>query len=233
MIKKEIHYEDFDGKEVVENHWFHFSKSELIDMELSAEGGLSNKLSGVVKSNNGAEIMQLFKEIIGQAYGQRDPSNPTSFRKSKQISADFLASPAFDELLTELVTDMGAAVSFMNGLIPKDLEAMAAKVEKQNQNAPRVIENVDLSRGSIGIGAVQDPNKLDTGTGPWPNPDEAEKRNREKELSGLQYPYMVDGEIVPWAYRDPTNKELATMSQVQLRDIYRRREQGWEQPTGV
>jgi hypothetical protein len=232
MIKKEIHYEDFDGNEVVENHWFHFSKSELIDMELSAEGGMSNKLQAVIKSNNGAEIMRLFKELIGQAYGQRDPSSPTSFRKSKQISADFLASPAFDELLTELVTNVSSAVSFMNGLIPKDLEAMAAKMEKQNQDTPRVIENVDLSRGSIGVGALPDPNKLDTGNEPWPTLNESEKRVRDKELSGLMRPWDTTGNLLPWAFRDPTDKELTAMAQVQLADVYRRRTNGWEQPTG-
>jgi len=87
MIKKEITFTNFNDEEVTEEHYFHLSKSELIDMELETEGGLSTKLAAIVEGADVKEILQTFRDIIAKSYGQRDPVNASKFFKSPRISS--------------------------------------------------------------------------------------------------------------------------------------------------
>lgn len=137
MIKQEIEFEDFDGNKVKEVHYFHLSKSELIDMEASVEGGMAAKLQKIGTSGDGALIINTFKEIISKAYGQRVDGSASQFFKSQQISEQFMGSLAFDQLLTELLTDVSAATRFINGVIP-DLSAFV------DAAAPQQAEVVEL-----------------------------------------------------------------------------------------
>ena len=204
MIKKELHYEDFDGNPVVTTAYFHLSKSELIEMELSEKGGMAQYYQTLLESDDRAKLVRAFKEIISASYGERDPSNPQSFRKSQEISDGFMASPAFDALFSELMTDEKATTEFVNGLIPKDLLAQAQK------NQGRSVENVEPR----GVRSVLD-------------------RDKTIELSGLKDPFATGDELLPWAFRDPTIKEQTAMTKAQLLDCMRRRTNGWEAPVGV
>ena len=166
MIKQDITYEDFDGNEVTETHYFHLSKTELIDMELATDGGMSAKLELIGKSGNGGEIMQAFKEIVGAAYGQRVDGSGSQFYKTPEISKQFLGSLAFDAFLTRLLTDPQAAISFVNGIMPKDLAATAevrAALAGQNPDQLKLPED-KLNAAASGL---QDPRDNNGEFLPW------------------------------------------------------------------
>lgn len=122
MIKKEIHYEDFNEQQQVEEAYFHLSKSELIEMEVGAEGGsLGTLLENLVKSGNqGAAVVQ-FREFIVRSYGVRSPDG-SRFNKDPELTKKFVESPAFDALFAELATSEAAATEFVMGIVPKDLK---------------------------------------------------------------------------------------------------------------
>ena len=71
MLKKTITYEDFNGDKVSEDFFFHLSKAELVELELSHKGGLSEALKRIVESEDGKAIIAEFKNIILSSYGQR------------------------------------------------------------------------------------------------------------------------------------------------------------------
>ena len=71
MLKKTVKYEDFDGNTREETLYFFISKTELTEMELKTPGGFAKKLERISTSANGAEIMDVFKEIILTAYGEK------------------------------------------------------------------------------------------------------------------------------------------------------------------
>jgi hypothetical protein len=127
VIKKSITYQDFDGNQVTEDHYFHLSKSELLDMEASIDGGMAAKLERVGKSNNGAEILSTFKEILAAAYGERVDGSGSKFFKSKAKSDEFLGSLAFDQLLMDLLTNAEDAGKFISAIMPEGLDDIAAK----------------------------------------------------------------------------------------------------------
>lgn len=127
MLKKTIKYENFNGEEVVEDFYFHLSKAELVEMELSHEGGLSEALTRIVVAEDTKSIIKEFKDIVLGSYGQKSPDG-RRFIKNQQLRDEFESTEAYSTLFMELVTDTDAAIEFINGVIPKSLAEEAAKV---------------------------------------------------------------------------------------------------------
>src|SRR6266699_4048291 len=217
MIKKLIKFDDFDGNQIEEEHYFHLSKTELLKMDAEKDGGMVRILSELQASNNANDILRMFSEIIMRAYGRRDPLSPTRFIKDASEQQDFLQSLACEALLTECTTDPNAAVEFINGISPKDL-----RDAPEVKSALEGVKNVELP----------DPNGLDK-AGAWPTPeisvgrDDPKKIQTENTASGLQVPRDKNGKLWPWWNREPTQKELTEMPHNQMLDVFRRKSTSW------
>lgn len=126
MLKKTITYEDFNGNTVSEDFFFHLSKAELVELELSHKGGLSDSLKKIIESEDGKAIIAEFKNIILTSYGKRSDDG-RRFVKNQTLRDEFESSEAYSTLFMELVTDAEAAADFVNGIIPAGLSEEAAK----------------------------------------------------------------------------------------------------------
>jgi len=127
VLKKTITYEDFNGEEVSEDFFFHLSKAELVELELSHEGGLSESLQRIVAAQDGKSIIAEFKNILLTSYGQKS-ADGKRFIKNQQLREEFESTEAYSTLFIELVTNADAAVEFINGVIPTGMAEEAAKV---------------------------------------------------------------------------------------------------------
>lgn len=150
MLKKTIKYTDFNGDEVTEDFFFHLSKAELVELEMSEKGGLSDRMQRIIAAEDGKAIMDEFKKIILMAYGQRSDDGKR-FIKNKALSEEFGSSEAYSELFMELVTKPDEAAAFVNGLIPA---GMAEQLEKQipsNDEKPTISQKelVELEREQL------------------------------------------------------------------------------------
>lgn len=149
MIKKTITYKDvFTDAEISEDFYFHLSKADLIEMEVSHPGGsLHDHLRKVIDTKNGRAILDVFKDIILKAYGQRSEDG-RSFRKSKEAAEDFLHSEAYSNLLMEICTDAQAATEFITGIMPSGLDAEVAALNPEDSNGakpePRVLTQAEI-----------------------------------------------------------------------------------------
>src|SRR3954471_18252882 len=135
MLKKVIKYTNpFTDQEVTEEHYFHISKADLVEMEMeenkatyTKDGetltGMQAKLQQIVDSEDGKAIMAEFKDIIRRAYGKKDGDR---FLKSTEIWSNFAASEAYSQLLFEICTQADVAADFINGIIPKNMEQIAS-----------------------------------------------------------------------------------------------------------
>ena len=119
MLKKTMKYVDFKGEERTEDFYFHFSRAEITEMELSIEGGLVAKIEKITQLKDGTEIMALFKEIILGAYGEIS-ADGRRFVKSKEMAEAFSQTPAYSDLFIELCTNPDAAAAFINGIVPSE-----------------------------------------------------------------------------------------------------------------
>ena len=122
MIKETIKYTDYNGNELVEDFYFNLSKSEIAEMELSYPNGLANHITKITQSNNGAEIIKLFKNLILSSYGRKSDDGKR-FIKNVEDSNAFSQTEAYSELFMKLATNADAAAEFVNGIIPKQLES--------------------------------------------------------------------------------------------------------------
>jgi len=120
MLKKTITYTDYNGSERTEDFYFNLSKAEIMEMEMSTAGGLTEMIQKIVAAQDAPAIMKVFKELILKAYGEKSPDGKR-FIKSDEISTAFSQTEAYSQLFMELATDADAAAKFVNGIIPVDL----------------------------------------------------------------------------------------------------------------
>jgi len=120
VLKKTITWEDFNGETVSEDFFFHLSKAELVEIEMSHKGGLSESLQKIIAAEDGKAIIVEFKNIILSAYGKRSDDG-RRFIKNKELRDEFESTEAYSQLFMELVTNTDAAIEFVNGVIPKGL----------------------------------------------------------------------------------------------------------------
>ena len=120
MLKKTVTYVDYNGVERTEDFYFYLSKAEVTEMELSVEGGFSKMLEEIVKSNDNARILELFKEMVLKAYGEKS-ADGRRFIKSKELAEAFSQTEAYSEIFMELAMDEKAAAAFVNGIMPANL----------------------------------------------------------------------------------------------------------------
>lgn len=133
MFKKTIKYTDFDGNERKEDFYFNLTKAELLEMQLSMDGGLQGHLERIIKTQSQPELVKMFKDIIMRAYGEKSPDGKR-FMKSDEIRQNFECTEAYSELFMELATDSDAAAEFVNALLPADArpsEADKTKILKE------------------------------------------------------------------------------------------------------
>lgn len=118
MLKKTITYTDYNGNERKEDFYFNLSKAEIMEMELSTTGGLSEMIQRVVAAQDGPAIIKIFKDLVLRAYGVKSPDGKR-FIKSEELSTEFAQTEAYTEIFMELATNAEAAAAFVNGIVPK------------------------------------------------------------------------------------------------------------------
>lgn len=118
MLKETMTYTDFNGIERTEDFYFNLTKTELTKMELTTAGGLAERIQKIVAAQDAPAIMEVFEDLILKAYGVKSPDGKR-FEKSKELSAQFAQTAAYDQLFMKLATDADAAAKFVNGIVPE------------------------------------------------------------------------------------------------------------------
>lgn len=116
MTHKTFKYVNFDGKEVEEEYYFHLSKAELMEMELSAYGGLEMLIKRLIEEKNSEEIVKIFKRIILSSVGQKSYDG-NRFIKNDEIRTNFYQTEAYSQLFCELIQNPDYANEFINAVI--------------------------------------------------------------------------------------------------------------------
>lgn len=137
MLMKTIKFEDWDGVEREETFYFNLSEAELMELELGTTGGFTKMMKTIVNKKDVPKLMATFKELILKSYGEKSLDG-RRFIKSKELSEEFMQTPAYDSLFIELITNAKTASDFVNGIVPKKLseKANSAEVQEQLKNHP-------------------------------------------------------------------------------------------------
>lgn len=134
MIKETITYTDYDDVERTEDFWFHLSKTELMEMNFSEEGGLEKTINKIAQTNDIRKVIAILKDIILRSYGEKSLDGKRFIKvvDGHRLADDFAQSPAFDELFVKLASDENATVEFINKVIPRNLAAEIEANQKGN-----------------------------------------------------------------------------------------------------
>ena len=121
MLKKTITYSDLDGNSIKEDFYFHMSKAELIVLAHSEIGGLDTAIEKIIRARDAKSLMSLYEDIILTAYGEQS-ADRKRFIKNKELSEAFKQTEAYSILFMELLEDDNAALAFIRGICPKELQ---------------------------------------------------------------------------------------------------------------
>lgn len=129
MLKKTVTYTDYNGNERTEDHYFNLNKAELMELEMSVDGGLTTMIKRISSALDGPSIMKVFKDILMKSYGVKSDDG-RRFIKSEEISTAFSQTEAYSIIFMELITDADASAKFIEGIIPPDAAKELAKMDK-------------------------------------------------------------------------------------------------------
>lgn len=119
MIVKEITFTDYNGTvHDKEKFYFNISKAELISLEASYPGGVSDHLQEIVAKHDYVALYKFFIELIRLSYGIKSPDG-RRFMKNEEIWRDFSESEAYSALLDEFISDPDKVQNFVSGIIPE------------------------------------------------------------------------------------------------------------------
>jgi len=132
MLKKTITYTDYNGEERTEDFYFNLTQSEMVEMELTKEGGLVNNLQKIVNAKEYTKAAKIFKDIILKSYGEKSDDGKR-FRKSEDISKAFSETEAYNKLFMELVQSDDAMAKFITQLFPADIQSKLDEEMKKEE----------------------------------------------------------------------------------------------------
>lgn len=127
MLKKAITYIDYNGVERTETFYFNLTKAEVMEMEMSTSGGLTEMIEKIVAAKDAPSIIKVFKDLILKAYGEKSLDGKR-FIKSDELSTAFSQTEAYSQLFMELSMNDKAAAEFVNGIMPAMIDEPAKKL---------------------------------------------------------------------------------------------------------
>ena len=128
MLKKTITYTDYNGNERTEDFYFNLTKAEIMEMEMSTNGGMAERLQRIVAAQDAPEIIKEFKDLILRSYGQKSLDGKR-FIKNDELRDEFSQTEAYSQLFMELATNDKEAAAFINGIVPNDVAKEISKSE--------------------------------------------------------------------------------------------------------
>ena len=128
MFIKTIDHTDYNGNKRSEDHYFNLTEAEALELEMSTNGGFSERIKRIIAAQDTATLVKIFKDLIKLSYGRKSLDG-RKFEKSEEIFNEFKDTQAYSILFMELATDAKAATEFVNGIAPnKKSDATVAPV---------------------------------------------------------------------------------------------------------
>jgi hypothetical protein len=154
LIKKTVRYIDFNDEWVKEDLYFHLSKPEIIELEVSVPQGFEAWVTEITEKEDKAELFRMFTMFIRKGYGVRSLDGKR-FTKNPQLVEEFLSSNAYEALFMDVLTDTDKLVEFFQGILPKGLDEDVKKLiaadpkvtsltAVEDKNEPTVITAAEL-----------------------------------------------------------------------------------------
>lgn len=131
MITKTIKYTDYNGVEREEKFLFNLTKAEIMEMEMTTTGGLTEMIQKIVETKDAPAIIKIFKDLVLKAYGEKSADGKRFVKINDAgvpLSIGFSQTEAYSQLFMELATDADKAAEFVNGIVPSDMQVSKEQI---------------------------------------------------------------------------------------------------------
>ena len=138
MLAKKVKYTDFDGNEREETFYFNLSKTELMRLQVSADGGLVARITKMLERQDSKEILDTFEWLILTSYGEKsdDGRKFEKVRDGHKLAEDFKQTNAYEVLFSEVTSDTQHAIDFFNGVIDPSVMKEINAAQKDTNVVP-------------------------------------------------------------------------------------------------
>ena len=121
MYCEKMTYTDFDGKEREEELRFNLTQAELLEWELTTEGGMQKLLEKIVAEKDKVKLAEMFRTIILKAYGIKSADGKRFVKviDGHRVSEDFAQTQMYSDFMMSLFTDPQKQIDFVNAIVPQ------------------------------------------------------------------------------------------------------------------
>lgn len=134
MRKETRTYTDWDGVVHTEDFYFNLTRAECISLNNTTPGGLGTILEKIVKANDTGTVQKTFEDLLARSFGVKSDDGRRLMKgRNQEYFLAFSETPAYDDLICDLISIPGYAAEFFNDVIPT--EQITDLVNKINKNA--------------------------------------------------------------------------------------------------
>lgn len=121
MYCEKMKYTDFDGNVREEELRFNLTQAELLEWELTTEGGMQKLLETIVAEKDKVKLAEMFRTIILKAYGVKsaDGKRFAKIIDGHRVSEDFVQTQAYSDFMMSLFTNPQKQIDFVNAIVPQ------------------------------------------------------------------------------------------------------------------
>lgn len=130
MFVKEITYKDFNGQELTEKFYFHYSTPEATRMMTKYGGNIETYAKRLVENEDAEAMIAFIEDIILSAYGRKSPDGK-SFIKRQEFREAFEYSNAYAELFEEFLTNEEKLQEFASQFSSTEVKTISEPKKKK------------------------------------------------------------------------------------------------------
>lgn len=146
MYSKKIKFTDFNDNEQERTFYFNLTEAELVEMNLSKDGGLETYVNRIMNSKSVPELAALFKELILKSYGEKSDDGMRFIKKDPvrgKLADEFEQTNAYSSLFMELSTNTDEAIKFFNGIVPRSITLSESEIKSAMNGA---VPSIDVQK---------------------------------------------------------------------------------------
>lgn len=124
MYCEKLKYSDFDGNVREEELRFNLTQAELLEWELTTEGGMQKLLETIVAEKDKVKLAEMFRTIILKAYGVKSADGRMFVKtvNGHKVSEDFVQTQAYSDFVMSLFSDPQKQIDFVNAIVPQQVQ---------------------------------------------------------------------------------------------------------------
>lgn len=130
MLKKAVKYTDYNNVERTETLYFNLTKAEISRIQMKEDGNFIEHMQRLLEKRKVEELYLFFEDFVRKSYGEKSIDG-ARFIKTPEKTQDFEWSPAFSEVLMEIVGNPDKMQEFVLGVIPADMRNSMGKIDVQ------------------------------------------------------------------------------------------------------